>query len=160
MSEERDREAVQRLLSALADRLEDFLDGDELALETLGEVIEESGFSAEDLQAAILALRSLGGSSAGVSLVTVDDPPGRGAQRILSAEERDSLSPEAWGYLLDLKRRGSLDAEQFERVLDWLTASGVRPVGVDLAREVAVRVALRANDGGLETGHGEGDVAH
>ena len=160
MSEERDREVVQRLLSTLADRLEDFLEGDELALETLAEVIEEGGFNAEDLQAAILALRSLSGAGAGVGLVTVDDPPGPGAQRILSAEERDSLSPEAWGFLLDLRRRGSLDAEQFERVLDRLTASGVRPVSVDLAREVAVRVALRAHDGELESGHADGDVAH
>ena len=87
MSEERDREVVQRLLSTLADRLEDFLEGDELALETLAEVIEEGGFNAEDLQAAILALRSLSGAGAGVGLVTVDDPPGPGAQRTADRSE-------------------------------------------------------------------------
>ena len=37
-----------------------------------------------------------------------------------SSEERESLSTEAWGYLLDQQREGTLDAEQFERVLDLL----------------------------------------
>jgi hypothetical protein len=70
--------------------------------------------------------------------------------------------PRAWGFLLALQQRGSLDPGQFERVLDRLTASGVRPVGVELAREVAVRVALRGpgrNDA-TEYGAGDGELAH
>ncbi|HEY3217061.1 MAG TPA: DUF494 family protein [Candidatus Eisenbacteria bacterium] len=159
MSEDRDRASVLRLLSLVADHLEEFLEGNELALETLGESLEQGGFGAEDLQAVVLALRSLAGEGAGPGTAAVDDPPGRASQRVLSAQERESLSPEAWGYLLDLRRRGSLDPEQLERVMDRLAASGVRPVGVELAREVAARVALRAADGGLEP-HGDADLAH
>jgi hypothetical protein len=61
-----------------------------------------------------------------------------------------------------LRQRGSLDPLQFERVLDRLTASGVRPIGVELAREVAARVALRGA-GRVETfeeGAGDGELAH
>jgi uncharacterized protein Smg (DUF494 family) len=157
MSDEQGNE-VRRLLSLLADHLEDFLEGDELALETLGESLEQEGFTSEDLMSAILALRSLGAESIGAAVVAVDEAPGDSALRVLSAHERESLSPEAWGYLLGLRRRGALDAEQFERVLDRLTTSGVRPVGVDLAREVAASIALRRGE--FSHDGGDGDLAH
>ena len=60
--------------------------------------------------------------------------------------ERAILSPEAWGFLLDLRRRGALDAAQFERVLDQLNSTGIRPVDLELARDVAVRVALQVDE--------------
>jgi uncharacterized protein Smg (DUF494 family) len=159
MSDEGDREAVQRLLGLLARHLEDFFEGDELALESLGAALEDAEFDADQVQAALLTLRSLTGGRLGRP-DSPGDPPGRQAQRVLSEQERESLSPEAWGYLLDLKRRGSLNAEQFERVLDRLAASGVRPVGVEMAHEVAVRVALSGRGAGLEQGIGENDLAH
>ena len=154
--------SVQRLLRLIADQLDDFLEGDEQALEDLSEAIDQGGFSGEDLQSAIVALRSLAMDSRRGGVVTVDDAPGDRTHRVLSAEERESLSPEAWGYLLALRRRGSLDADQFERVLDQLTASGVRPIGIDLVREVAAEIALRT--GGRwnpnESGQGERDLAN
>ncbi len=162
MNDDLSNDAVLRLLRLLADRLESFLDGDELALETLGECIEEDGFTADEVQAAVMVLRSLGGDGPGHGVAAVDGTPGSNAQRVLSAEERESLSPEAWGYLIDLRRRGSLNPAQVERVLDVLTGCGVWPVGVDLAREVASRVALEpgeAGEGG-ETPHGDADVVH
>src|SRR5207237_992902 len=87
----------------------------------------------------------------------IEQAPGHGSQRVLSPTERESLSPEAWGYLLDLKRRGSLDSGQFERVLDRLSASGMRPVDVETAHEMAVRIAM---PGFAESSGGESDVAH
>ena len=158
MSDEHEGLEVRRLLALIADHLEDFLEGDELALETLGESLEQGGFTSEDLLSAVLALRSLGGEPIGAAVVAVDHPPGEGAQRVLSAHERESLSPEAWGFLLGLRRRGALDAEQFERVLDRLTASGVRPVGVELARDVAVSIALRRSEAFSD--RGDGDLSH
>jgi len=155
--------AILKLLCLLADHLENYLEGDELSFDVLGEAIEEGGYSADDVQSAIMALRSFGGDAELDGAVsTMEGVPGARALRVWSAEERDSVTPEAWGYLLDLKRRGSLDAAQFERVLDLLTGSGVRPVGVDLAREVAARVALHADDmeGGGEFEHGEIDLAN
>jgi len=162
MSDRNPNDVVLRLLELLGDRLEGFLEGDDTALETLGESIEQGNFSADDLQAAVLVLRSLGGRGPAALPAAVESPPGRHAQRVPSAQERASLSPEAWGYLIDLRRRGSLDPCQFERVLDILTGCGVRPVGVELACEVATQVALtfdRPNGAG-ETHHGDLDVAH
>lgn len=160
MSERGGTDDVARLLRLLCDKLEEHLDGDELALETLGEAIEEGGFSAEDVLSAVLAIRCIagGGESAG----WIAGAPGRHAARVLNAEERESLSTEAWGYLLDLRLQGSLDAEQFERVLEMLTASGVRPVSVEHARDVAARVALEHAPGGNpgEGGHGDVEIAH
>ena len=159
------RDGASRLLRLLAERLESYFEGDESALETLGESIAEAQLSADDVETAFLALRgaaaaseSEGGSHAAA---TLDRLPGKQAQRVWSKEERETLSPEAWGYLIDLRRRGSLDDGQFERVLDFLTSCGVRPVSVDLAREVAARVALEVDDTGrLEGAHGEFDQTH
>jgi uncharacterized protein Smg (DUF494 family) len=153
---------VQKLLSLIAEHLERWLEGDELALEALGEAIQESGAGEDELQAAVLTLRSLAGATMSGGIASVDEPPGQRAQRVLNAQERESLSPEAWGYLLSLKRRGSLDANQFERVLERLTALEVRPVGVELAREMAARIALRTAGASefLDSGAGDGEVTH
>jgi len=159
MSDEQDREAVQRLLGLIARHLEDFFEGDELALEALGSALEESEFSADQVQSAVLTLRSFAGGRTAPPQAP-SDSPGQRSQRVLSDQERGSLSPEAWGYLLDLKRRGSLDARQFEYVLDRLAASGVRPVGVEMAHEMAVRVALSGAGAHWENAFGENDVAH
>ena len=87
--------------------------------------------------------------------------PGKHAQRVLSAEERATLSPDAWGYLLELQRRGSLDAGQIERVLDLVAESEVRPVDVELAREIATRVALLGETSSPgEIPNGDIDVIH
>ncbi len=160
MNDRHDPDSVLKLMRLLGDKLEDFLDGDELALETLGEAIEEGGWSAEDLQSVVLAIRALAGANAPPAWVA--GIPGRHAARVASAEERESLSPEAWGYLLELQRHGSLDVEQFERVLELLIGSGERPVSVELAREVAARVALEYGESGNagDAGHGDVEIAH
>ena len=159
------RDGASRLLRLLAERLEGYLEGDDLAFETMGEAIEEAGPSADEMETAILALRGAATASdaerGGHAAATLDRAPGKQAQRVWSKEERETLSPEAWGYLIELRRRGSLDDGQFERVLDFLTGCGVRPVSVDFAREVAVRVALVGDDTGrLEGAHGEFDQTH
>lgn len=163
MSGERSDDAVARLLHLLAERLESYLDGDELAFETLGEALEETwNGTAEELQAAAWVLRSLGGAPPGGGVAAVEGAPGPAAQRVLSAAERDALSPEAWGYLINLRRRGSLSAGQIERVLGLLAGCGVRPVGVDLAREMASRVALETGESEPHNrnSHGDFDLIH
>jgi uncharacterized protein Smg (DUF494 family) len=154
MNDDGINDAVLRLLQMLADRLESYLEGDELAFETLGEALEQAGFGGEELQATALLLRSLSGEPSGAA-EPIEAAPGKDAQRVPSDEERARLSPEAWGYLLALQRRGSLDSEQFERVVDLLVTSGVRRVGVDQVRDVATRVALQFD----ETGE-PGDAPH
>ncbi len=160
MSDRHDHDGVMRLLRLIGDKLEDFLDGDELALETLGEAIEEGGWSVEELHSAVLAIRAVAGAQAPPAWVA--GAPGRHAARVPSAEERESLSTEAWGYLLDLQHRGALDTGQFERVLELLVDHGERPVSVELAREVASRVALEHGESGNpgDASHGDLEVAH
>jgi uncharacterized protein Smg (DUF494 family) len=160
MNDRQDHDSVLRLMRLIGDKLEDYLDGDELALETLGESIEEGGWSAEDLQSAILAIRAVAGASAAPAWVA--GAPGRHAARVPSAEERESLSTEAWGYLLEQQRQGTLDPEQFERVLEVLVGYGERPVSVELAREVAARVALDHGESGNsgDGAHGDLEIAH
>jgi uncharacterized protein Smg (DUF494 family) len=160
MNDRPDHDSVLRLLRLIGDKLEDYLEGDELALETLGEAIEEGGWSGEDLHSAILAMRAVAGAN--VPPAWVAGSPGRHSARVPSAEERESLSMEAWGYLLDLQRQGALDSEQFERVLDVLIGSAERPVSIEHAREVAARVALEHGDGGNpgDGPHGDVELAH
>jgi uncharacterized protein Smg (DUF494 family) len=162
MNDEERHDAVQRLLQLMGDRLESYLEGDDLAFETLGEAIEEAHFTSDEMHAALLVLNSLSGSYPGASLASVEGTPGKHAQRVWSDEERESLTPEAWGFLLDLKRRGSLDPEQFERVLDVLTTSMTRPVGIDVVREVAARIALHVEpaEGMGDSEYGDHDLAH
>ena len=161
MSGDPTHDVVFRALRLLADQLERYIEGDELALDTLGEALEQSNISPDDLQSAIMVLRSI--SSAGGEPDGDDDPlPGRHAHRILSPEERAILAPEAWGYLLWLRGQGSLNAGQFERVLELVSGSGIRPVGVEHVREAAVRVAMapESSDGGEFVGDGPFERAH
>lgn len=144
MNEDSMNDPVVKLLRLLADRLESYLEGDDLAFDTLGEILEQEGLSGEEIQATVMVLRSMCLAESGAA-EGLDGGPGKGALRVPSAEERALLRPEAWGYLLWLQRRGSLDAEQFERVIEQVVASGVRPVGVDQVREVATRVALQVD---------------
>ncbi len=161
MSDDRSGDPVLGLLRLLAERLEAYLEGDELAFETLAERIEEEGASADDVHAAMLVLRSLTGEPPAGGEADLESAPGEHAQRVPSAEERESMSPEAWGYLIDLRRRGSLSPAQFEQVMEQLTDFAIRPVDVETAREVATRVALQCDDldhGG--TVHGDGERAN
>lgn len=166
MSDDRRMDPVQRIFRLFAEHLESWLEGDELALETLGQALQESGLTDEDLHSALMALRGLSGpvpaGPAEAVMSSLEEAPGLRAQRVPSPEERESLSPEAWGFLLALRQRGSLDSDQFERVLDRLAASGIRPVGVELAREVAVRVAWRGAGRvtAMDDGVGDGELAH
>jgi|SRR5437667_8379992 len=162
MNDNPPHEAVQRLLRLLGDRLESFVEGDELAFETLGEAIEEAQFTAEEIHAAVLVLESLTGAFVRTGHACVEGAPGKHAQRVWSQEERELVTPEAWGLLLDLRRRGSLDPGQFERVLDLLSSMMSRPVGIDAVREVAGRVALSVEptDWIAEDDRGDHEIAH
>ncbi len=156
----REPDGASRVLRLVARKLEEYLEGDDLAFETLGEALEQEGVTPDDLQATIMGLRGLAGVAAPSGWIA--GLPDRLTQRVLSAEERDSLTTETWGYLLDLRTKGSLDADQFERVLEMLTAFEDRPVQIERAREVASRVAMEVEDGPLpgELAHGDQEVAH
>ncbi len=147
MSDHGSHDAVLRVLRLLADRLESYLDGDDTAFETLGESLDQADLSADEVQSAALVLRSLYAGGATGDAEAAEQPPARQAHRVLSHEERAMLAPEAWGYLLWLRSHGSLDAGQCERVLDLVSGSGVRPVGIEHVREAAVQIAMSDGDG-------------
>lgn len=152
---------VPQLMLRIAGMLERVLEGDDLALEALERELEDGVFDEDDLQTVAAVLRSLAGAGPPVGGDSVESEPGADALRVPSAEERQSLSPEAWGFLLDLRGRGSLNSGQFERVLDLLLGSGVRPVDVELAREAAAHVVLDGSPTeGDETTHGEDHLSH
>jgi len=159
-----DEAGAARLLRLLARKLEEYLDGDEMALETLAEALEEADVTPDDVQMVVLGLRGLASSAvAGREPVeTASLPLPREIQRVLSAEERGVLTTEAWGYLLDLRASGALDAHQLERVLEALTTYEERPVELARARDVAARVALEPQDGTIpgDYPHGDQEVAH
>ena len=154
-----ERDPAQRLCALLARHLQAYLDGDAFALDHLADAIDEAGLGADEIESAVLALRMLAGDGP-AAFETPGAMPASGSHRVPSPEERDSLSPEAWGCLLDLRRRGTLDSAQFERVLDRLAALGVRPVGPDLALEVAANVALRGSEDLPLLAHGDGEITH
>jgi uncharacterized protein Smg (DUF494 family) len=156
--DERSNPRMARLFRLLAERLEGYVEGEDLAFETLGERLEEEAFTADEIQSAAWVLRGLADPE--FSAVAPDSAPGKNAQRVLSAAERTSVSPEAWGYLLELQRHGSLDAGQVERVLDLLKESGVRPIDVELTREIAARVALLDERVPGDVANGEVDLIH
>jgi len=159
-----DEAGAARVLRLLARKLEEYLDGDEMALETLAEALEEADVTPDDVQMVVLGLRGLASSAvAGREPVeTASLPLPREIQRVLSAEERGVLTIEAWGYLLDLRASGALDAHQLERVLEALTTYEERPVELARARDVAARVALEPQDGTIpgDYPHGDQEVAH
>jgi uncharacterized protein Smg (DUF494 family) len=160
MTDDGSQDAVFRALRMLADQVERFVDGDDLAFETLGEAFEQAGVSPDDLMSAVMVLRSISAAGAEPDGDEDDPTPGRHAHRVLSPEERAILAPEAWGYLLWLRSQGSLDAGQFERVLDLVSGSGVRPVGVEHVREAAVRIAMTTGIGDADPGDGPFERAH
>ena len=153
-----------RVLRLLARKLEEYLDGDEMALETLAEALEEADVTPDDVQMVVLGLRGLASSAVAgrEPLETASLPLPREIQRVLSAEERGVLTTEAWGYLLELRASGALDAHQLERVLEALTTYEERPVELAHARDVAARVALEPQDGTTpgDYPHGDQEVAH
>jgi len=152
-------DGTARVLRLIARKLEEYLDGTEMAFETLGEDLERENVTADEVEAAILGIRSLAGLALPAGWVGAT---AGGGHRMLSSEERELLSTETWGYLHGLRANGTLDAEQLERVLETLAALGEGPVEVEQAREVAAKVALEveAFDGGGEAGHGDQEVAH
>jgi len=98
---------VRQVLARLAEHLERWAEGDALALDALGESLQDPGLTGDDLLAAAWLLRSLehapwnGVPAAPDLLASEGAAPGAPVQRVLSEEERESLGPEAWGYLRD-----------------------------------------------------------
>jgi len=161
MSDERAAARVRQVLALVAGHLERFADGDALALDALGAALQDPGLTVEDLMAAVWVLRALARGDGQGMAAAPGAAPGPQAQRVPSAEEREMVGPEAWGYLLALRGRGALDAGQFERVLDRLAGSGTHPASLAMAGEAAASVVLQVDaDRPQWIRHEDLDVAH
>jgi hypothetical protein len=167
VNDERPSLRVRQLLALMAGHLERSVEGDGLALDALVAALQDADLTADDLLATAWVLRSLeyvswSGELAAPDLLSASAfTPAAQVQRVLSAEERESLGPDAWGYLLGLRRCGTLDAGQFERVVDLLASSGMHPVSLAMAREAAASVVLELDPETCgEIPYGDLDVAH
>ena len=96
-------EAALRVVRMLADAMERYAEGDDLALETLGESLERSGAGPDEMEAAVLLLRSLSGCIAsgpaqsleapasGAGETVVPGPPGAVARAPLGVHQSRPL---------------------------------------------------------------------
>jgi hypothetical protein len=167
VNDERSTDRVRQVLTLMAEHLQRYVEGDALALDALGAALQDPDLTADDLLATVWVLRSLeyvswNGVPVAPDLLSAGAAaPAGQVERVLSAEERESLGPDAWGYLLDLRRSGTLDAGQFERVVDLLAGCGMRPVSLAMAREAAASVVLQLDpEASGEIPYGDLDVAH
>ncbi|MGH7725159.1 MAG: DUF494 family protein [Candidatus Eiseniibacteriota bacterium] len=138
-------EHVKATLKRIVHQLRAALEGDEFALEDLQEALLSSGATAEDLQTALEAILTLTEPNR-EDLPETESGSARG-NRVLSLEESCRLTPEAYGYLLNVRGSGTIDEEQFEWVLERALASGERRVGLPEIQDLVLEAALGGFDG-------------
>lgn len=148
------RADLLQVLRLVRECLEAWGAGNASAFATLGEQLGALHVDPETIAAAAAVLNAqLDGDGPIDGGLT--ESGGATAHRVASEEERLAFGPAAWGFLLELRRRGDLDAAQFERVVDELTHAGVRPVPVEMAQLVATRVAMAFEVADEEGANGE-----
>ncbi len=74
-----------------------------------------------------------------------DKIKGSRSVRVLSELERKVVSPEAFGYLLQLRHLGLLTTEQMEMILDRVTLFGTDPIDLN---EIKMMASAAMFDGG------------
>jgi hypothetical protein len=154
-------DGAARVLRIIARKLEEYLEGDDLALETLAEALEQEGATPDEIQSAVMGMRGLagllppGGWVAGL--------PGRHVQRC--AVGRGARFAEHRGVGLPARpevERGtrtpinsSVCSKRSRQLGGTPGRGGARPRG-------AARVALEMQDGTFpaEYPHGDQEVAH
>jgi len=70
-------------------------------------------------------------------------PANHASARVLTAEERGQLSPEAYGFLIKVRYLGLVDGEQLESILDRLALLGSAPVALDQVKLLASSILFR-----------------
>ncbi|MEW5795512.1 MAG: DUF494 family protein [Candidatus Zixiibacteriota bacterium] len=96
------------------------------------------GFTEQEISTAYNWI--LGHSAASAENLYTKIPERSGSTRILTESERARIAPDAHGFLLRLFNLGVLTSEQFESVLDRLTASSQRIASLEQVKLVVSAV--------------------
>jgi uncharacterized protein Smg (DUF494 family) len=124
-------------------RLIAYLEGDLEALEDLTEGLQSEGIAAETIREALELL--LEQTEERTEELVPAQPAGDPRRRILSKEEREALTAEAYGYLVGLAADGSLEGDQLEWILARL-GEGELPVDLEQIQELAWQVTIDAGE--------------
>ena len=73
-------------------------------------------------------------------------PTARCSHRILTVSERSQLTTEAYGFLIKLLKTSALSDEQFEIIIDRLSAFGPKPATLDQVKLIASSVLFSELD--------------
>ena len=139
------REIAQLILR----RLMAYLEGDAEALDEMVDTLQSHGVEAETIRETIELL--LGQTMTRIEELVPAQPGGDPRRRVLSPQEREALTAEAYGYLLGLTADGRLGAEQLEAILARLGDNEI-PADVDQIQELAWQVALDGVEGEEDNG--------
>jgi uncharacterized protein Smg (DUF494 family) len=125
-------------------RLIAYLEGDIEALDDLIEGLQSEGIAADTIREALELLleQTEERTEELVPAQSVGDP----RRRVLSAEERESLTAEAYGYLVGLSADGRLRGDQLEQILAQLGENDL-PVDLERIQELAWQVTIDAVEG-------------
>ena len=141
--------AHRELAHLIIRRLIEYFEGDSGAIDELVDELQNSGASADVIREALeMLLRE--------SLPETEElvPPqkeGAPSQRVLSARERESMTAEAYGYLLGLVGDGRLRSEHLEDILGRLEQEEI-PADLDRVQELAWQVTLESAENEGEHG--------
>ena len=106
---------IREVALLLVQRLHALLAGDSEALDELRAELAAEGVTDETLAGALAWLRA--GAAGETEELVPSSIPGPPSARVLSREEAQLVSPDAFGYLLSLAAEGQLAGEQLERIL-------------------------------------------
>lgn len=125
-------------------RLIAYLEGDVEALDDLIEGLQSEGIAAETIREALELL--LEQTEERTEELVPSQSAGDPRRRILSPDEREALTAEAYGYLVGLTADGSIRGDQLEKILARL-GEGDLPVDLERIQELVWQVTIDAGEG-------------
>ncbi len=121
----------------------DYMQGDPgrfAATDELWEELEAQGYSDDEISSAYSWLLKRFDSSSQRFFTSF--PKEHSSNRILTVAERSQLTTEAHGFLVKLLNRNLINDEQFEAILDHVSAYGPKPATLDHIKVIATSVVF------------------
>ncbi len=114
----------------------------------LGEIdlrlLSDSGYTENEISTAFSWLFDK--INLGENILTGDERPSPHAFRMLHEAERNVFTPDAHGYLIQLRELGLLDDMGLEQVIDRIMMAGFARVGVDTIKSIVASVIFDFDD--------------
>jgi uncharacterized protein Smg (DUF494 family) len=121
----------------------DYMQGDPgrfAATDEVWEELEAQGYSEDEISSAYSWLLKRFDSSPQRFFSSF--PKEHSSHRILTVTERSQLTTEAYGFLIKLLNRNLINDEQFEAILDHVSAYGPKPSTLDHIKVIATSVVF------------------